>query len=108
MKSEFKSRPQSKSRRQPSGRPISRYVNTEQAKATFEQGKEAQASDSYQRAIDFYSRAIVYDSNYYQAYCNMGSCFRALRQYNLSRLNYQKSIAIKKDDAISHYNLANV
>ncbi len=38
----------------------------------------------------------------------MGSCYRALKQYSESRRYYMKAISIKRDDAISHYNLANV
>ena len=50
----------------------------------------------------------MYDPNYFQAYCNMGSCYRAQGKYLQSRSMYLKSISIKSDDAISQYNLANV
>ena len=50
----------------------------------------------------------MYDPRYFQAYCNMGSCYRAQGKYLLARSMYLKAISIKPDDAISHYNLANV
>lgn len=50
MKSEFKPRPESKKVRT-SVRPTSKYVNTEQARTTFEQGKKEQAEDHFQKAI---------------------------------------------------------
>lgn len=50
----------------------------------------------------------MYDPNYYQAYCNIGACYRSLKLYTDSRKFYKKAIAIKPDDAISRYNLGNV
>jgi tetratricopeptide (TPR) repeat protein len=50
----------------------------------------------------------MYDPKYFQAYCNMGSVYRAKGKYLESRSMYLKAISIKGDDAISHYNLANI
>lgn len=50
----------------------------------------------------------MYDPKYFQAYCNMGSCYRAQAKYLQARSMYLKAISIKNDDVISHYNLANV
>jgi tetratricopeptide (TPR) repeat protein len=50
----------------------------------------------------------MYNPNYFQAYCNMGSCYRAQAKYLEARNMYLKSISIKSDDAITEYNLANV
>jgi tetratricopeptide (TPR) repeat protein len=50
----------------------------------------------------------MYDPNLFQAFCNIGSCYRSLKQYSESKKFYLKSISINRGDAISHYNLANV
>ena len=55
-----------------------------------------------------YIKATLYDPNFYQAYCNMGACYRSLNRFMESRKYYKKSISIKPDDAISRYNLGNV
>lgn len=49
----------------------------------------------------------MYNPKYYQAYCNMGSCYRAQGKYLEARNMYLNAINLKSDDAISHYNLAN-
>jgi protein O-GlcNAc transferase len=38
----------------------------------------------------------------------MGSCFKALGKYPEARNSYRRAIALAPDDAISHYNLANL
>jgi tetratricopeptide (TPR) repeat protein len=50
----------------------------------------------------------MYDPNLFQAFCNMGSCYRALGHYGEAKNQYKRAIQIKNDDAISHYNLANI
>ena len=84
------------------------YVNTEQAQETFLKGKHEQSSNNLQKALELYIRSTIYDPSYYQAFCNMGSVYRSLGRYSESRSSYLKAIQIKPEDAISHYNLANV
>ena len=55
-----------------------------------------------------YIKATLYDPNFFQAYCNMGACYRSLNRFKESRKYYKKAISIKGDDAISRYNLGNV
>ena len=105
MKSEIKARPQSKQLK--SGRPMSRHVNADQAKTCFEQGKQEQGQSKFQKAIELYIKATMYDPNFFQAYCNIGTCYRSLRRFKESRKYYLKAIAIKEDDTISRYNLGN-
>ena len=50
----------------------------------------------------------MYDNNHFKSYCNLGSCFRLQNKYMESKKYYGKALAIKSDDAISHYNLANI
>lgn len=107
MKSDFQPRPESKNRNT-KVRPVSRYANIELAQECFKNGKELQSKEAYDKAIEQYLRALMYDPNYFQAYCNMGSCYRAQGRYLQSKSMYLKSISIKSDDAISRYNLANV
>lgn len=104
MKAEIRPRPESKQR--PVIRPVSRHVNSEQAKMAFEEGKRQQQG-SPQKAIELYIKATMYDPSYYQAYCNIGCSYRTLHRFNESRKFYQKAIDIKPDDPISRYNLGN-
>ena len=80
MKAEIKARPQSK--KIASNRPISRHVNTEQAQTAFKQGKDDMSNKKFQKAIECYIKATMYDPNFYQAYCNMGTCYRSLNRFN--------------------------
>ena len=111
MKQEFQPRPNSKSVMNSQAIRTARgsmYVNTEQAQETFLKGKHEQSSNNLQKALELYIRSTIYDPSYYQAFCNMGSVYRSLGRYSESRSSYLKAIQIKPEDAISHYNLANV
>ena len=103
----MKPRPQSKRYRRDdlnTGRRNAR----EQAEQYFTQGKQQQSNNKYLQALDCYLKATICDSNYFQAYCNMGSCFRLLGKYKQAKSSYKRSIGICKEDAISNYNLANL
>ena len=105
MKAEIKQRPQSKQIR--SGRPVSKHVNSDLARQCFDQGKQEQGQSRLPKAIELYLKATMYDPNFFQAYCNIGTCYRSLRRFKDSRKYYKKAIAINPDDAISRYNLGN-
>lgn len=80
MKAEMRPRPQSKHLVK-EARPTSRYANTEQARQFFQKAKVEQQTNCYDKAIDIYLRATMYDPDFYQAYCNIGACYRSLGRY---------------------------
>ena len=53
-------------------------------------------------------RAIVFDQRYFQAYCNMGSCYKATGKHTQARSCYQNALLANPQDPITHYNLANL
>ncbi|RLD62002.1 MAG: hypothetical protein DRJ01_06915 [Bacteroidetes bacterium] len=50
--------------------------------------------NKYKEAISYFSKAIKYDSNYFQAYYNIGYCYELLKQYDKAKKQYQKSLDI--------------
>jgi tetratricopeptide (TPR) repeat protein len=91
MKSEFQPRPESKSIKT-TIRPSSHYSNPDLASECFKKGKELQTNGTYERATEQYFRALMYDPKYFQAYCNIGSCYRSQGKYLEARSMYLKSI----------------
>ena len=61
-----------------------------------------------EKAIELYLQATIQDPGYFQAFCNMGSCYKMLRKYMESQLSYKQALKIKADDIITIYNLANL
>ena len=53
-------------------------------------------------------RSTVFDPNYFQAFCNMGSCYKALGKYTQARKSYKNALLANPNDHITHYNLANL
>jgi tetratricopeptide (TPR) repeat protein len=52
--------------------------------------------------------ATIHSSQFFKAYCNLGTCFRLKGNYHLALDSYLKAKIIKDDDAITSYNLANL
>jgi tetratricopeptide (TPR) repeat protein len=53
-------------------------------------------------------QATIQDPNYYQSFCNMGSCYRAIGRFNEAIKSYKIALKINNKDCITLYNLANV
>ena len=79
MRLQIRERPQSKRLRSIKS---ARQSVGEQAEIYFKRGKEYQASEKYRDGLDCYIKATICDEEYFQAYCNMGSCYRALCKYS--------------------------
>lgn len=107
MKAELHQRPQSR-RIKLASASNNRQGSQQKAEDYFKRGKEEQASSCFDKAIESYMRAVAFNPNYFQAYCNMGYCYRALGKYVEAKRCYLTSLAINRNDAISHYNLANL
>ena len=80
----------------------------EQGVLNFKRGKELQKEDRFLEALDAYIKATICDNNYFQAHCNMGTCFRSLGKYLEARNSYHRALGINPEDAITLYNLANL
>lgn len=108
MKAELHERPQSRRIKLASASSHNRAATTQKAEDYFRRGKEQQATSSFDKAIEDYMRAVAFNPNYFQAYCNMGYCYRATGKYAEAKRCYLTALAINSGDAISHYNLANL
>ena len=107
MRAELKDRPQSRKMRLESGRSSTRENRTH-AEEYFKKAKAHQLNKNQEKAIESYMRAIVFDQKYFQAYCNMGSCYKATGKYSQARSCYRNALLANPHDAITHYNLANL
>jgi tetratricopeptide (TPR) repeat protein len=87
---------------------VSRRANGAVGEDYFKKGKAEQLAGAYPRAIELYTLAGTCKANYFQAYCNMGYCYRALGKFGEAKRSYQSALASNPDDPISHYNLANL
>lgn len=74
----------------------------------FKKGKTEQLGGNYERAIEHYMLAVTCKPNYFQAFCNMGYCYRALSKFGEAKRSYQSALYSNPNDHISHYNLANL
>lgn len=108
MKAELHERPQSRRIKLASANTHNRAATAQKAEDYFKRAKEQQAASSLDKAIESYMRAVAFNPNYFQAYCNMGYCYRALGRYPEAKRCYLTALAINSSDAISHYNLANL
>ena len=65
-------------------------------------------SANYNKAIEFYEQALEVDSNYFDAYYNLGSAYSSLQEYDKAITYYNK--AITKNDTIpaAYYALGSV
>lgn len=108
MKAELHQRPQSRRIKLASASKNNRADAALKAEDYFRRGKEQQVASSFDQAIESYMRAVAFNPNYFQAFCNMGYCYRATARYPEAKRCYLTALAINSGDAISHYNLANL
>ncbi|TKJ32420.1 hypothetical protein CEE39_05470 [bacterium (candidate division B38) B3_B38] len=57
-------------------------------------------------AFEEYQKIINRQPSFAKAYTNVANIFFALGEYNLAIENYKKSIALRKEQVIPHYNMA--
>ena len=62
--------------------------------------------DNTNQAIDYFIKAINYDSKFVQAYDNLGKAYRMLEKYDLAIKSYNISLKIFPSGSIAHQNLA--
>jgi tetratricopeptide (TPR) repeat protein len=64
--------------------------------------------EAYQDAIEALEDALKGDENDPSIYALMASCYRALKQYAKARENIEKALSLESDNAIYHFNYANI
>lgn len=84
------------------------YKPTEniEASANYNKAIDYSKQGDLETAIKYYYKAIELDSNYVDAYDNLGVIYRRLGKYNLAKECYKKSISIYPDGITAHQNLA--
>jgi tetratricopeptide (TPR) repeat protein len=87
---------------------MTRRANPAVGEDYFKKGKVEQLAGNHKRAIELYTLATACKANYFQAYCNMGYCYRALGKFGEAKRSYQSALFSNPQDPISHFNLANL
>lgn len=69
-------------------------------------GIDASENEKYEKAIEYYRKAIVFDSNFAFAYDNIGICSRKLNRYDDAIDAYEKSLKIDPNGLTPLQNIA--
>ncbi|RLD51189.1 MAG: hypothetical protein DRI94_06690 [Bacteroidetes bacterium] len=67
-------------------------------------GKEKIKSGNYDKALEYFSKAISVKNDYVNAYCNRGNCYSDLGEKEKAIKDYNKAIAINPDFVPAYYN----
>ncbi|VXB65403.1 conserved exported hypothetical protein [Flavobacterium sp. 9AF] len=69
-------------------------------------GLEASEAEEYEKAINFYKKAVTVDPNFAFAYDNMGVSYRKLNQFDEAIKAYEKSLKIDPNGLLPLQNIA--
>ena len=75
---------------------------TEQARASFNEGLRHQEAKRFQEAIDAYQTSLRHDPDQAEALSNLGFCYKALKRYQKAIGYYKDAIRLKPDLAEAH------
>ncbi|MGB3758788.1 MAG: tetratricopeptide repeat-containing serine protease family protein [Rivularia sp. (in: cyanobacteria)] len=75
-----------------------------EAKIFYNQGNDLYASEDYEKALEYYDKAVAIKPDYYQAWNNRGNSLDELERYQQAIESFDKAIAIKPDDYLAWYN----
>lgn len=84
------------------------YDTSNEAKLEYNQGIDFYKSGQYDRSMGAFRRAIALDSNYVDAYYNLGSILEYLKQDEAALDVFKQLIVRKPDDYESLYKIANL
>ena len=70
------------------------------------QGYSARKKDNFELAIEYYTKAINLNPNYFKAYFNRGFAYDKISQYDKAIKDYSKAIEINPNSAYAYYNRA--
>lgn len=72
-------------------------------RATFVGG--AERDQDFQKALEYYRKALAVDAEFAQAHNNMGLCLMRLKQFPDAEREVKRAIALKPDYATAYFNL---
>lgn len=75
-----------------------------EAKDFYNQGNDLYASKDYEKAFEFYDKAVAIKPDYYQAWRNRGDALDELKRHQEAIESYDKAVAIKPDYHQAWYN----
>ncbi len=78
--------------------------NAQNAVDWYNKGIDEYDEKNYEKAIEYYAKAISIDPNYTMAYNNRGSAYFFLKRYNEAIADYTKVISIDPNDAYAYNN----
>lgn len=82
------------------------YSNNPEAQKYYNLGLDESKKEHFEKAIEYYKKAIVFDSNFAFAYDNIGLCYRRLNEYDKAIDAYQKSLKIDPNGTMPLQNIA--
>ena len=80
--------------------------NNEEAFKFYQLGLEETKKENFAKSIEYYKKALVYDSNFAFAYDNMGICYRRLNEFDKAIDAYEKSLKIEPNGLMPLQNIA--
>ncbi len=72
----------------------------------YELGLNESKNENFEKAIEYYKKAVVFDKNFAFAYDNMGICYRRLNKYDEAIDAYEKSLKIDPYGTMPLQNIA--
>lgn len=82
------------------------FSNNSEAIKYYNLGIDESEKENYENAIEYYKKALVFDSNFAFAYDNIGICYRKLNRYDDAIKAYEKSLKIDPDGLTPLQNIA--
>lgn len=70
------------------------FSNNEESLKYYNLGLDESKKENYEKAIEYFKKAIVFDSQFAFAYDNIGICYRKLNRYDEAIDAYEKSLKI--------------
>ena len=80
--------------------------NNEEAIKFYQLGLDETKKENFAKSIEYYEKALVYDSNFAFAYDNMGICYRRLNEFDKAIDAYEKSLKIDPNGLMPLQNIA--
>lgn len=73
-------------------------LNAQSAKRFFNEGVDALEKSNYNDAADYFSKALMLNTTYHEAYTERARCYEKLGKNDLAVNDYNAAIAIKSDE----------
>lgn len=80
--------------------------NNEEALKFYQLGLDETKKENFAKSIEYYKKALVYDSNFAFAYDNIGICYRRLNEFDKAIDAYENSLKIDPNGLMPLQNIA--